>query len=264
MDSTIAHAFANPITRGQAWGFLAAAMEYPEGELTELIRRGEIARQARQLFVSLYPELENRIDWNALADAGNADDLSIEYTRLFDVGGADGPPCALNSGAAKGDARMSLLEELVRFYNYFGLTAAGTDANELPDHLSTQFEFMYYLCSQQAENTANNEPADDYIRAQRDFVNHHPATWVPALSDALKQNQASAYYRALGELMASLIQVEQRLLEVAVSRLPPPEAHPESLEDEEFNASASAQGMDAPSSVITIHRKKTSASALHP
>ena len=242
--------------RSLAYGFFAAAMEYPEGELTGLIRAGDVARQARELFCVIHPELEPVIDWSALADAGTDDELSVEYTRLFDVGGADGPPCSLNSGAAKGDARMGLLEELVRFYNYFGLTAAETEANELPDHLSTQFEFMHYLIFQEGECKAAGEPADDFIRAQRDFINRHPASWVPALSSKLKEHKAPRYYQALGDLMERFITLEQRLLELKVSHLPPPEAHPElTAGEEEGTGSAQAQGMDVSTSVITIHRK---------
>jgi DMSO reductase family type II enzyme chaperone len=251
--------------RSQAYGFLAAVMEYPEGELTDMIRAGTIAAQARPLFCAIHPELEKVIDWNDLAAAGEADYLSVEYTRLFDVGGADGPPCALNAGAAKGDARMALLEELVRFYNYFGLTAAGTEANELPDHLTTQMEFMHYLIFNELEARAAGEAsANDFIRAQRDFINHHPSTWIPQLNANLKKSKAPAYYRALGELMERFIAIEQRLLESKVAQLPLPTPHPV-VEDEEGYTGAQAQGMDAPtSSVITIHRKPTQQKASSP
>jgi len=216
---------STPMQRGRAYGFFAAAMEYPEGELSGLIRAGEIAKQARQIFCEIYPELETAIDWNTLTDAGKDDELSIEYTRLFDVGGSDGPPCCLNSGAANSDARMQLLEELVRFYNYFGLTAGETEANELPDHLSTQFEFMYYLCHQEAESLEAGEDADDYQRAQRDFLNRHPGQWVPNLSLKLEEGFAPPYYLSLGKLMNRFIQLEQKHIESVVSKLKAPEPH---------------------------------------
>ncbi|MBP9219544.1 MAG: molecular chaperone TorD family protein [Sterolibacterium sp.] len=243
--------------RSMAYGFFAAALEYPEGELTELIRAGDIARQARQMFCVIYPELAERIDWAALEQAGEADELAIEYTRLFDVGGADGPPCSLNSGATKSDARMGLLEELVRFYNYFGLTAGGTEANELPDHLTVQFEFMYYLIQQELEHRAEEGAADDFIRAQRDFINRHPYSWVAVLNGKLKEHHAPAYYQALGELMERFIELERRQLELKVAHLPQPEPHPEQAgEEDQSSGSALAQGMGgAASSVITLHRK---------
>lgn len=245
--------------RSQAYGFLAAAMEYPEGELTDLIRAGDVARKAREIFCAIYPELEKNIDWNALAEAGEADALSIEYTRLFDVGGADGPPCALNAGAAKGDARMGLLEELVRFYNYFGLTAAGTEANELPDHLSTQLEFMHYLIANELSATAA-EDTHDFIRAQRDFLVRHPSSWIPGLNLNIKKFKSQPYYLAMGELIEQFVHLEQQLLEAKVARLPPPTPHEEAPEDETAYTAAQAQGMDAPtSSIITFHRRTAGA-----
>lgn len=236
-------------SRSLAWGFLSAAMEYPEGELTELIRAGDVERRARELFIEIYSELADKINWAALREAGEADFLSIEYTRLFDVGGSDGPPCALNSGAAKGDSRMGLLEELVRFYNYFGLTAAGTEANELPDHLSSQFEFMHYLIHQQGECVETGAAADDYIRAQRDFLNRHPSSWVPLLAANLVKHKAAPYYLTLGQLMDEFVQLEQRHLELAVAALPPPEPH---VEPAELDQPIKTGSM---SSVITVHRK---------
>lgn len=246
--------------RSQAYGFFAAAMEYPEGELTQWIREGQISTRARELFCTIYPELAGSIEWSALAEAGVDDELSVEYTRIFDVGGADGPPCALNSGAAKGDARMGLLEELVRFYNYFGLTAAGTEANELPDHLSTQFEFLHFLIHQQLEAEAAGEVADDFIRAQRDFINRHPGSWVPLLHTQLKDSKAPAYYLAMGALMERFILLEQRYIELRVSRLPAPTPHAEPAEGQmpgEVTAARSASP-EGDGSVIQFYKKPRS------
>jgi len=242
------------LQRGRAYGFFAAAMEYPEGELTGLIRSGEITKQAKQLLCGIYPQLETSIDWKALSNAGDNDELSIEYTRLFDVGGTDGPPCCLNSGAANSDARMQMLEELVRFYNYFGLTSGDAPGNELPDHLTTQFEFMYYLCQQEAECQQAGEAADDYLRAQRDFLKRHPGQWVPLLNSRLEEHKAPAYYRALGELMQSFIQLEQQRIESVVSQLGEPLPHEKSVEATE-SPIVPSKSDDVPVSVITIHRK---------
>ncbi len=255
MSSITSAENSTPLQRGRAYGFFAAAMEYPEGELAGLIRSGEIARQAKQLLCGIYPDLETTIDWNALADAGKDDELSVEYTRLFDVGGSDGPPCCLNSGAANSDARMQVLEELVRFYNYFGLTSGETEANELPDHLTTQFEFMYYLCHQEEECLQSGEAADDYLRAQRDFLKRHPGQWVLLLNSRLQEHKAPAYYLALGELMQGFIQREQQHIESLVSQLAEPLPHEEPAEIESPVTAKPIAAGGANASVITIHRK---------
>jgi hypothetical protein len=199
--------------RSQAYGFFAAAMEYPEGELTQWIREGQISTRARELFCTIYPELAGSIEWSALAEAGVDDELSVEYTRIFDVG----------------------------------------EANELPDHLSTQFEFLHFLIHQQLEAEAAGEVADDFIRAQRDFINRHPGSWVPLLHTQLKDSKAPAYYLAMGALMERFILLEQRYIELRVSRLPAPTPHAEPAEGQmpgEVTAarSASPEGMDRSSS----------------
>ena len=199
---------ASAVCRSQVYGFFAAALEYPEGELTRLIRAGKIAERAKELLCSIYPQLAQEANWDLLRDAGSTDDLSVEYTRLFNLPGSGGGPlCSLNSQFYGNDAPLTLLEELVRFYNFFGLTSGDAPANELPDHLSTQFEFLHFLCYQEA--LGEEGTVDDYRRAQRDFLEHHLGKWVPMLNARLQKNNAHPFYRALGELLDRFIQLER-------------------------------------------------------
>jgi DMSO reductase family type II enzyme chaperone len=200
--------------RGEVYGFLAAVLEYPDGELTELIREGTIAERARKLVCAVFPDMEDNTDWNALKEVGNDGDLAVEYTRLFNLPGpGGGPPCPLNSRAYGGEGPFKLLEELVRFYNFFGLTAGETQANELPDHLSTQFEFIHFLCHQEAGSEAEDaETVDDYRRAQRDFLERHPCKWIPMLNTRLREHNAPPFYRTVGELLQQFIELDRQSL----------------------------------------------------
>ena len=69
---------------------------------------------------------------------------------------------------------------------------------------------MHYLSHREAEceESGVGEGADDYLRAQRDFLNRHPSTWVSLLNDRLKEHKAPVYYQALGELMHRYVQLE--------------------------------------------------------
>lgn len=194
--------------RSLAYGFFAAIFEYPEGELTTLIRDGRIALQARELLAATHPQLE--VDAAALSDAGVADDLAIEYTRLFDVvSGAGGALCSLYGADYDDGARLRLLEELVRFYNFFGLTAEDAPAHERPDHLSAELDFMHFLCFQEAQCADDDETVDDYRRAQRDFLEHHLGKWAPLLRSRLQKHQSLPFYGAVGVLLERFIQREQ-------------------------------------------------------
>ena len=107
--------------RSRTYELFALLFDYPDQAFGEAIRTGELADRIRETLRDLDPSLLEGCDWEALGDAGEAeDDLAVEYTRLFDVG-ASGPPCPL-CGGLYGGARMKTMEEAIRFYNHFGLT----------------------------------------------------------------------------------------------------------------------------------------------
>lgn len=191
--------------RSEAWGLLAAALEYPDAALVALIQDGAVMQRARELLGALDPSLEGAIDWSALADVPAGEALATEYSRLFDPIGPGGPACPLNSGALLGqDGRMKLLEELVRFYNHFGLTAAGAPGNELPDHAFAQMDFLHFLSQREAECLVAGAGADDYRRARTDFQRRHPARWATDLAARLERHDAHRYYLTLARLIARL------------------------------------------------------------
>lgn len=191
--------------RSEAWGLLAAALECPDAALVVLIRDGTVMRRARATIGALDPSLDAALDWEVLADVPGDEALAVEYSRLFDAIGPGGPACPLHSGALLGsDGRMKLLEELVRFYNHFGLTAAGAPGNELPDHVFTQMDFLHFLNLREAECIVAGEGADDYRRARADFQRRHPARWAPDLVARLQRHDAHPYYLTLARLIARL------------------------------------------------------------
>ena len=191
--------------RSEAWGLLTAALECPDAALVALIRDGTVMRRARATIGALDPSLDAALDWGTLAEVPGGEALAVEYSRLFDAIGPGGPACPLHSGALLGnDGRMKLLEELVRFYNHFGLTAAGAPGNELPDHVFAQMDFLHYLSLREAECLTEGEGADDYRRARADFQRRHPARWAPDLVARLQRHDAHPYYLTLARLIARL------------------------------------------------------------
>jgi DMSO reductase family type II enzyme chaperone len=201
--------------RSHAYGLLAALIDYPDDALLPLIANGQAMTQCRQVLSKLHPELEHGIAWPDLADTDGGDALAVEYTRLFDVAGSGGPLCPLHGGGYRPDSRMQLLQELVRFYNHFGLTTEAAPARELPDHLVTQLEFLHYLSHQETERLDHGEGADDCRRARRDFLDRHLAPWLPRLAQRLAQQQAMPYYRTLGDLLARFVRLETQMQEAS-------------------------------------------------
>jgi DMSO reductase family type II enzyme chaperone len=189
--------------RSRAYGLFAAAVDYPEGRLLEDIREGRLAEALSEALGAVDPGLLDEVDWDALRDGGEQDELAIEYTRLFDVGVA-GPPCSLYGGMY-GGARMKKMEEAVRFYNHFGLSLA-EKPRELPDHLTTELEFLHYLAFREAEALQAEQDAGAYRRAQRDFIERHPGQWIPKLRAKLEQEGALRFFQALARALERLLE----------------------------------------------------------
>lgn len=200
--------------RSDAYRLVGQAMAYPDDELCELIRSGEIRSALGARLAAIADELSLGGDRAAaLGDAPAGDEFAVEYTRLFDTG-PSGPPCPLYGGLY-GGARMKTMEEAVRFYNHFDLSLSD-EPRELPDHLVTELEFLHYLAYREAEALQAGTDAGPYQRAQRDFIARHPGAWVPELCRRLERANAPAYYRALLGTLADLLAWDSaRLAEIA-------------------------------------------------
>ncbi len=204
--------------RSRAYAVLCEMLKFPDREQIAAIREGALAGALRASFEAVDPSVAADADWDALGDAGAADDaIAVEYTQLFEVG-TSGPPCALYGGLY-GGARMKTMEEAVRFYNHFGLTLS-EDPRELPDHLTTELEFLHFLAFREAEALRAGIDPGPYRRAQRDFVARHPVRWVPQLVKRLARAQAGRFYAALFDVIARWLAREERTLVALVGPAP--------------------------------------------
>jgi DMSO reductase family type II enzyme chaperone len=195
---------SNASARSLAYGLFAGALGYPEGSLLEDIREGRFADALAKTLGDIDPSLAEKLDRDALSDGLEADELAIEYTRLFDVG-TSGPPCPLHGGLWS-EERMMNMEEVLRFYNHFGLSL-DQGQRELPDHLGTELEFLHYLAFREAEALQAELDANSYQLAQRDFIERQPGRWVPQLRAKLEAHAPprffAEFFRALEQLLTA-------------------------------------------------------------
>lgn len=204
--------------RSRAYELFALLFDYPDQAFGEAIRTGELADRIRETLRDLDPSLLEGCDWEALGDAGEAeDDLAVEYTRLFDVG-ASGPPCPL-CGGLYGGARMKTMEEAVRFYNHFGLTLSDSP-REMPDHITTELEFLHFLAFREAQSLQNGEDPGPFRRAQRDFAARHPGRWIPKLRQRLEAQDPMPFFRELVSQLDRFLDLDQKRLTGLVGPVP--------------------------------------------
>jgi DMSO reductase family type II enzyme chaperone len=211
--------------RSRAYAAFVEMFEYPDAEYFEAVRSRTLAQALREVLRNVDPSLVEGAgaDWEALSNAGDGeDDLAVEFTRLFDVG-ASGPPCPLYGGLY-GGARMKTMEEAVRFYNHFGLTLSESP-RELPDHLTTELEFLHFLAFREAQALEQGEDPGAYRRAQRDFLARHPGRWIPRMRAKMERENPMPFFLELVRQLESFLLFDGAHL-VAVAGPPPPPSAP--------------------------------------
>lgn len=141
------------------------------------------------------------------------------YITLFQMGTRGKPMVSLNAGdypTLNGDAsRPEFLLRYADWYRHFGLRAdTGEDANELPDHLVCQLEFLAWLSHLETQAAENDEASHGYRRAQHDFIERHLEPFLSLLAENLQRQQqgdpvAEFFYALVTD--AALISAAARL-----------------------------------------------------
>jgi len=180
--------------RSRMYQLLGSTFAFPDQELYDAVRDGSLLRAITGVCSQLPYDLSEAVTKGLAAIEESYTDFESEYIRIFDVGTA-GPPCPLYGGVYLGD-RMKIMEDAVRFYNFFELHMS-PQMHELPDHITTELEFMHYLTFREAElRQQGNDPAS-LLRAERDFLARHLCRWVPRLQERLAKQTTCLFFPSL-------------------------------------------------------------------
>jgi len=138
---------------------------------------------------------------------GGADELEVEYNRLFVGPGA--PRVYPYESLYRGS--MSLVMgpsagEALQAYRRAGL-AINTAFKDLPDHVAVELEFMARLCCEEAraESAGRADLALRLKQEQRSFLDAHLATWLPAMCERVIRETTSTIYRGFAEIAATFV-----------------------------------------------------------
>ncbi len=197
--------------RSMLYRYLAGWLRFPWEDFHKSALGGELAPAASECLAALPYEVEGAAELIELFSVVESDyDLfQSDYVGLFDVG-AGGPPCPLYGGNWIGD-RQKTMEEVLRFYRFFGLSLS-KEERDLPDHVTTQLEFLHFLSFKEVEAIRESADVGSYRRAARDFVARHPARWLPRAQQKLEKKQAPDFWRGLIGLAAAYCQADAAYL----------------------------------------------------
>ena len=196
--------------RSKLYQLFAMAVSYPDDDWVAAIKAGELADTLQHLLGQLDRSLLQDFDQKALSDSGEQDEsLAVEYTRLFDIG-PGGSPISLYGGHHYG-GRTGAMEEVMRFYQHFGLQLEQTQV-ELPDHLVSELEFLHFMTFQEARLEEQGADTSHYRRGQKDFIERQLGRWVPGLYVKIQEENALPLYTELFRLLSCFLQFEQQQL----------------------------------------------------
>lgn len=134
--------------------------------------------------------------------------LKIDHARLF-VGPYNlfAPPYGSvyleSEGPIMGDSSM----EAKQIYSLMGLTTA-IDFKDLPDHICSELEFMYFLAFKEIQAVSDGMEEDvlSLISIQRYFLMKHLGAWVFDFTDNIKKHAKTAFYRNLALTTSAFIE----------------------------------------------------------
>ena len=192
--------------RSRMYQLLGAAFAFPDEDFFEAVHDGTFATTLAEMCVGLPYDLTRAATLDLIAGGTSCAEFESEYIRLFDVGPA-GPPCPLYGGVYIGD-RMKVMEDATRFYNFFHLRLS-TEMRELPDHITTEMEFLHYLTFREAEACQEGLDVSSLLRAERDFLARHLCKWMPHLQARLAKQTTLSFFPALVRFTAAFLAADQ-------------------------------------------------------
>jgi DMSO reductase family type II enzyme chaperone len=201
--------------RSRMYQLLALAFAFPDEDFYNALRDGSFAAVLAEACVALPYDLASAATLELGAVGDSHTDFESEYIRLFDVGAA-GPPCPLYGGVYAGD-RMKNMEDATRFYNYFQLRIS-PEMQELPDHITTELEFLHYLTFREADALQHGIDPSPLLRAERDFLRRHLCKWVPKLLGRMAKQQTLPFFPALIRFALTFFETDQAYANAAAGQ----------------------------------------------
>jgi DMSO reductase family type II enzyme chaperone len=160
----------NPVSMSRIYGLLADAFRYPSDESSK-------------------------------AASSKSDRPSgAEFLEVFDPA-LSKDACSLREASYATEDMDVLLEDLIRFYSYFGLKRG--ESSEMPDHISVELEFMHFLSHMEESVEHTVEDAASLHRAQRDFLARHVVRLAQGIRQALGNRHV--YYSGQIETCIDLV-----------------------------------------------------------
>ena len=202
------------VARALLYRFLGQAYSYPDTGLVESLARDGLWDQLRASKEALNLGARQTIDeMQATIKQYCGDtqkllaDLEVEYTYLF-INAVPRVPASpyesvyLGQGSLMGEP----VSEVIGAYREAGLIIS-EHYDSLPDHVSAELEFMFYLIQQEmkASLSTTETSAEAWRQRQNEFLSQHLLEWVPLFLEKVNGHARIPFYRLLAESTEAIL-----------------------------------------------------------
>lgn len=202
----------NEAYRADVYRFLSACYCKP-GE--EFIEEG----LAKNLAAALEPVYSEAVSLaNNMGEAlatHSAHDILIDFSALF-IGPFEllAPPYGSTYLEGVRTVMGATTIDAVKYYRKAGVEM-DPDQKDIPDHISVELEFMYYLISREIEayRNSNQEEALKNLQIQNDFMKQHLGAWVPQFTKQIIDGAKNPFYKNLADCTQTVIKADMEYLE---------------------------------------------------
>ena len=193
-------------TRGDCYRLLSACFYQPQ---KEVFIQEEFFKNLEVLLRQISPDAAARVSVMGKAFLKySEEDLLVAYAKLF-VGPNEllAPPygSVYLDGEKKlmGDSTM----EVIKMYEEQGLSM-DSEFRNLPDHITVELEFMYYLIFKEIEalEKSDMDKALDFIKTQGLFLDKFLTKWVKPFCDKIKKGADNEFYSSLADCLFVFIE----------------------------------------------------------
>ena len=204
------------LARLYMYRFLQLVTTYPDRALLETLKSKELweslARAEEMLSVGRQDTIQGLSIWiKSYEDEGMLlKDLQIEYTYLFinAVPHVPAPPYE-SAYTDRGLLMGEPVSQVLQAYRKAGLNLR-LDHDNLPDHIATEIEFMFYLVQQEfkQDNVDDNSVCNTWQERQKCFLEEHLARWSPLFFSNVVSYSRKDFYRLVAQLCEGFLNTE--------------------------------------------------------
>lgn len=155
----------------------------------------------------------------AMADSEYMRQLTLDFHSLFLVPGSayltpyESCYRERNQDGKAGNNWGETTRQVKALYSRFGLKGYGA-LKLLPDHAGIELGFMQFLADHErrVRESADTKQAHNVKQWQHHFFFEHLICWLPELTQKMKDNASTGFYRAFAELTEQFLNSERVLL----------------------------------------------------